>query len=119
MISKVAKSDKMIGYETIFMVRQHRDKGEVKTLNVDGYDPENLENVKNGKYPFYRTYNLTAWSNDKNHQASLQFIESIKSYVDSRHKSLGFVPVSHLKESGWSFKGNELVGEPKSFLTLK
>lgn len=119
MISKVANSDKMIGYETAFMVQQYRDKGEVKILKMDGYDPADLDNVKNGKYPFYRTYNLTAWVNDKNYQASLKLIEGIKSYVNSQHKSLGFVSVSQLKEAGWNFKGSELVAEPERFVTLK
>lgn len=119
MISKVANNDKMIGYETIFMTQHHVDKGKVKILKVDGYDPADLENVKNGKYPFYRTYNLTAWVNDKNYQTSLQLIDGIKSYINGQHESLGFVPVSQLKAAGWSFNENELTGEPDRFMSLK
>lgn len=111
MISKVANTRNMIGYETLFMLKEHKSQGEVKVMKVDGVDPADLENVKTGKYPFYRTYNLTAWVGDKNYKQSMALIEKIKTYVNSSHQSLGFVPVSQLREAGWGFKGDELIAE--------
>lgn len=115
MISQVSRNESSIGWETPLMVRYHQEKGKVKMLHIDGQSPTNIENLARGNYPLYRSYTLTAWTadNEKSRQAK-KLIHFLQQYVEKNHKDIGFVPVSTLREYGWKFKGDELIGEPGS-----
>lgn len=113
LISQVSSSISSIGLETPLMVDAFQDKGNVKILNIDGHSPSDIEYVLTGKYPLYRSYSLTAWTNkSKTNDEAIKLIEYLRQHVEKVHKEVGFIPVSRLKAAGWKFLDNELVGEP-------
>lgn len=113
MISQVSRSASSIGWETPLMVDAHREKGDVKVLNIDGRPPSDIENVLAGKYPLYRSYSLTAWTTkSKVNDEAIKLIKHLRQHIEKIHKEVSFIPVSKLKAAGWKFKDDELVGEP-------
>ncbi len=113
MISQVSRSASSIGWETSLMVEYHQKKGNVKILKVDGHLPTEIDYVLTGKYPLYRSYTLTAWEKkSKTNQEAIKLIRYLQQHIEKVHKEINFIPVSRLKESGWIFMGDELVGEP-------
>ena len=113
MISQVSRNVRSIGWETPLMVDYHQKKGKVKMLFIDGKSPTNIENLARGNYPLYRSYTLTAWTadSDKSRQAK-KLIRFLQQYVEKIHRDIGFIPASQLRDYGWKFKGDELIGEP-------
>jgi hypothetical protein len=115
MISQVAKNPRAIGFEVPLMTVVHKDKGEVKMLNIDGHSPLDLEYVASGKYPLYRTYHFAVWKKDSAaNRHARKLIEFMEAYMEKNYEKVWFIPPSKLKAAGWKFKGNELVGEPAS-----
>lgn len=113
MIQQVATNQSSIGYETPYMLEFHKDQGELKILTVNGIDPRNHETMLNNKYPFYRTYNMTTWVNDKNKNSHAEeLVTEIMQYVEQHGAKYGFIPASQLRKAGWKFTENELSGEP-------
>jgi ABC-type phosphate transport system substrate-binding protein len=114
MISLVAGNPGAVGYEVMHMVRRYREKGAVKALKVDGKDPADPGHLVSGRYPFYRTYNITTWQgeNVRNPEAE-KLAEHLLKEAGRLEGEGDIIPASRLKEAGWKFKGNELVGEPK------
>ena len=113
MISQVSRSASSIGWETPLMVDAHRNKGDVKVLDVDGHSPSEIEYVLTGKYPLYRSYSLTAWTEkSKANDEAIKLIKFLRQHIENIHQDISFIPVSKLKEAGWKFMGDELVGEP-------
>jgi ABC-type phosphate transport system substrate-binding protein len=113
MISQVAKNPRAIGYEVPLMTVVHRDKGQVKMLNIDGHSPTDLDYVLQGKYPLYRSYHLVVWKDDSeaNRQA-LKLVDFMIAHMEKNYQKFWFIPPSKLKQAGWKFRGKELVGEP-------
>lgn len=113
MISQVSRSASSIGWETPLMVDAHREKGDVKVLDIDGHSPSDLEYVLSGKYPLYRSYSLTAWTTkSKTNDEAIKLILFLRQHVENVYQDISFIPVSQLKKAGWKFRGDELVGEP-------
>lgn len=113
LISKVGRLENSISIETPYMVRAFAKPGTVKMLSVDNISPLDLDAVAQGKYPFYRVYSLTTWTNNESKkQLSLALIAYLKNYIEREYSQYTFVPVSKLKQNGWKFEGNELVAEP-------
>lgn len=113
MIKHVAENKTAIGYETAYMLKVHKEKGELKMLNIDGHDPDNLNHLLHGEYPIYRTYSLTTWSNTENKNAlALQLVEDITEYIEKHGNKINFISSSELRLAGWKFKNNELIGQP-------
>ena len=113
MIKHVAENKTAIGFETSYMLKVHKEKGELKILNIDGYDPENLDHLLNGKYPLYRTYNLTTWSNAENkNELALQLVKDITEYIEKHGNKINFISSSELRLADWKFKNDELIGQP-------
>jgi ABC-type phosphate transport system substrate-binding protein len=120
MISQVSRSASSIGWETPLMVEYHKKKGNVKVLKVDGHFPSEIDYVLTGKYPLYRSYTLTAWEKkSKTNQEAVKLIRYLQQHVEKVHKDINFIPVSRLKDAGWVFVGDELVGEPGKKLSKK
>jgi ABC-type phosphate transport system substrate-binding protein len=113
MISQVSRNVSTIGWETPLMVDFHQKKGNVKILTIDGHSPTDIDYVLTGQYPLYRSYSLTAWSekNSTNKQA-VKLIRYLQQHVEKIHQQIGFIPASRLKQAGWRFIDDELVGEP-------
>jgi len=113
MIKQVSESKTAIGYETLFMLKVHEKKGKVKILMIDGHHPGDLNYAQQGKYPFYRTYNLTSWQNDgKQGELAEDLINNMIQYLENNSEKLGIVPATRLRLAGWKFMGDELIGEP-------
>jgi ABC-type phosphate transport system substrate-binding protein len=109
MIYLVASNPAAIGYEVMQMVREFKDKGEVKPLKID----EVASNLLSARYPLYRTYVLTLWENEEARnplaERLLEYILTNTEHIDPQY---GIIPASSLRKSGWKFKGNELIGQP-------
>ena len=111
MISKVSSDTKAIGYETILMTEQYASKGKVKALRIDGISPDNRDALIRTAYPLYRTYNVTTWTGKHQNKTAdllvgylLDTIEDMEQYHFISHKKL--------RDAGWKFHGNELIGTP-------
>ena len=113
MISQVAINPGAIGYEVSWMTRFHQDKGKVKILKINGYDPDKPSNLISAGYPLYRVYSFTTWEdeNTKNADAKkiINYILQQTGHLDSK---FGIIPASVLRKAGWKFRETELVGEP-------
>ncbi|MBI4654221.1 MAG: substrate-binding domain-containing protein [Nitrospirae bacterium] len=115
MIAQVATNPKAIGFESLIEVYQYQEeKGKVKILKIDGYDPHELSHLLTLKYPLYHVYSLTTWEREGVANPKAQkLVEYLISQVELRHKEFGVIPVSQLRKAGWRFKDRELIGEPK------
>lgn len=113
MISQVARNPNAIGWETPLMVRHFADKGEVKMLKIDNMDPTDTSYALTGNWPFYRTYHLVTWTkNSKANRQAQKLVTFLRNTIEEIHEEIGFVPPSKLKQAGWRFLGDELVGPP-------
>ncbi len=113
MISLVANSQDAVGYEVGMMAERYRShEGSVKALAIDGWEPT-MDNLLAGRYPFYRTLNLTTWEGEsvKNPEAD-KLVEYLLALDDQLAGQVGLVSALSLRKQGWQFRGNELVGEP-------
>jgi hypothetical protein len=114
MIAQVAGSADAVGWEVMGMAEQYSALGRVKAVTIDGYAPSDIRALATGKYPIYRTYNLTTWEGKglaSAHAAGLVAYlnrEAVK--IEARY---GFAPAVRLREAGWRFSGDELIGEPR------
>jgi phosphate transport system substrate-binding protein len=113
MVKQVSENKNAIGYEVPFMLKVHRDSGQLKLLSIDGNSPDDLYKLLKGEYPLYRTYNMTTWSNANNkNEKAAKLLAAIRDYVEKNGAQYDFIPASQLRLAGWKFKGDELVGEP-------
>ncbi|HKJ76172.1 MAG TPA: substrate-binding domain-containing protein [Gammaproteobacteria bacterium] len=115
MFSVVTSDPAALGYETLWMVHRERDQGAVQVVTVDGEDPADAEAVAAHRYPLYRTFNVTTWTAParRNDEA-----RDLVQYLYKRMEQAGprapyhLVPAHLLRENGWQFAGEELIGEP-------
>lgn len=113
LVAKVAQERNAISIETPFLVKEFSKPGEVKLLKIDGRSPTDTAHVASGKYPFYRTFNMTTWSHDSGkREQTLKLIHHLRDFIEKDYQRSHLVPVSMLKAAGWKFAGDELVGEP-------
>lgn len=114
MITRVSDNKMSIGYETIWMTRLLKNHGNVKTIKIDEYDPGDLSALASGKYPLYRVYTFTTWEGEgiENPEAQ-KLVDFLLEQTDSLRDKMSIVSSPRLREAGWKFKGNELVGEPE------
>ena len=112
MIRRVARLPDAIGYETLWMVERY-GKGEVKAVTINGFSPQDDQALLEGKYPFYRTYNISSWNAP--HLARPEAKALVDYLMQEFHRvdpKYGFVSAARLREAGWRFRGDELTGEP-------
>lgn len=111
MLATVSERPEAIGYETMWMVQLY--KGKVKALKIDGCHPEELSCLVSGRYPIHRTYTLSTWEGKGlvNPHAK-KLVDYLFKYVETLDKRFGVIPASQLKQAGWKFKDEELVGKP-------
>jgi ABC-type phosphate transport system substrate-binding protein len=113
MIYLVASNPAAIGYEVMQMVREFKNKGAVKPLMIDGLSPEVASNLISARYPLYRTFMLSLWENaEARNPHAKHLVEYILTHIEHIDPQYGIIPASSLRESGWKFKGNELIGQP-------
>lgn len=114
MISQVASDVKAIGYETLWMTRLFKNKGTVKVLKIDGHDPDNPSPLLSGKYPLYRVYSITSWEGEGvSNPHTRKLVDYLLKRFEALESKYSFVPSSRLRQAGWIFHGNELVGIPQ------
>jgi ABC-type phosphate transport system substrate-binding protein len=112
MFALVADTPTAIGYEVMWMA--NRQAGKVKSLRIDGKSPDDLEHLLKGDYPLYRALYLTTWEKEGlRNPRSEGLVKFIIDRVEKFGSHEGIVPVSRLREAGWIFEGDELVGEPR------
>jgi len=112
MISLVANAPDAVGYEVGMMLERHRNEGMVKTLTVDGFAPT-TDNLLAGRYPLYRTLNLTTWEGKAvENQDAGRLVEYLLEEVKILAERYRLVPAAALRKEGWRFRDNELIGEP-------
>lgn len=113
MISLVSSNKDAIGWEVMSMANHYANLGQVKALKINNHPPTDKEAIATRSYPFYRTYNVTTWSGDtiKNDNARklVDYLIKESANIDSR---FGFVPSGKLRQTGWRFLDDELIGEP-------
>lgn len=113
MISQVARNPSAIGWETPLMVRHYAARGKVKMLKIDNMDPTDTSHTLAGHWPFYRTYHLVTWTdNTEANRRAHKLVKFLRNKIEEIHEEIGFVPPSKLKQAGWHFFGEELVGRP-------
>jgi ABC-type phosphate transport system substrate-binding protein len=112
MISLVARMPGAIGYEVPLMVERYAKQGKAKILRLNGVAPE-APALAAGRYPLYRTLNLTTWEGKAvENEKAQELVRQLLKEAERLEGMYGFVPASSLKREGWKFKGDELVGEP-------
>ncbi len=112
MISLVAATPGAIGYEVMMMVERYRSEGKVKALKIDGIAP-NRTNLLSRKYPLYRTLNITTWQGEKvKMQHAQELVDFLLGQEVRLDNKFNIIPASSLRQMGWQFKGNELIGSP-------
>ncbi len=102
------------GAETLYMADyQYNQDRRLKPLKINGYSASEPDHLISGKYPLYVVYSITTWEREgvknPNTQKMVNYLLKEAKNID---KNLGIVPSDRLREAGWKFDGNELVGEP-------
>jgi len=114
MVSTVASLRTAIGHETVWLARHHyRSLGEVKLLSIDGQSPEDLAALIRGDYPIYKVFQLTTWAHAPAAKAEAsELVRFLIAQVEQDGEEYGVAAPSRLKEAGWQFMGDELIGAP-------
>jgi hypothetical protein len=115
MLLQIAADKGAIGYEVIANLHRYQKIIELKYVTINGYSPNNSKNLINKKYPFYETFVLSTWQGDKvknpkSDQLARYILEQGIHEVDP---AFGILPATELKNKGWVFKDDEVIGEPK------
>lgn len=118
MISQVSKNTGSIGWEVPLMVSYHKKRGEVKMLEIDNHSVTDLDNVLTGNYPLYRSYSLTTWKEKPNKHA-IKLVRFMQNHIEKNQAQINYLSPSRLKNAGWIFQEDELIGEPKKSKTTK
>jgi len=112
MISFVANDPNAIGYETLWMTTKYKNRGEVKWLKINGINPDDRNALAQGKYPVYRTYNITSWQSQKGNKKAQELVEYLIDNVTQIKTEFELIPAHLLIKNGWKFNRGELIGEP-------
>jgi ABC-type phosphate transport system substrate-binding protein len=112
MIAEVARSRAAIGYETLWHIDANQAAGAVKALRLDGVDPRDGDALARGRYPLYRVFNITSWTEPDANPAAHALVAYLIAHADDIAPSFGIVPVRALRRNGWQFAGDEVIGEP-------
>lgn len=113
LVAKVGQMVNAVGIETPYMIQTYQ-KDAVKMLRIDGYSPADIDYVASGNYPFYRTYNMTSWTQrGEQRQKVIKLIAYLREHIETNYQRYKMVPVSKLKQARWQFRGEELVAEPR------
>lgn len=114
MIYAVAANKGAIGYEVEWMVKRYKSEDKVKCLHIDGHDPDDPSSLLSVDYPFYRTYVLSTW---KGKELENPKVKKLVDYILNNFKDIGskydIIDSSLLRDKGWKFVDDELVGEPE------
>lgn len=114
MFLKVSSNPYAIGHLSVWLaMNAFSETGKVKSLSVDGYMPNDRQALARLDYPIYKTLVLASWEGKNLENPNTGKV--IKFLLDEFEKlppDSGVVPPSVLREGGWKFKEDELIGEP-------
>jgi ABC-type phosphate transport system substrate-binding protein len=101
------------GFESLYMAGEVYPAGKhLKTVKINGYAPT-PGNLLSGNYPLYFVFNITTWKKTGSQKAMdadlIAYLQQKISEVDAK---FGMVPSDKLRQAGWQFSGDELVGAP-------
>ncbi|QKQ26742.1 substrate-binding domain-containing protein [Candidatus Reidiella endopervernicosa] len=114
MLTTVASNPKAIGYESVWMTKRYAKVAPVKLIAINGAMPTERAALISGRYPIYRTYNITSWSGEAVHNERADaLIEHIQRNIGAVDPDFVIIPAAVLRRAGWRFDGDELVGEPR------
>lgn len=102
------------GTETLYMAHhRYAQKRKLKPLRINGYGPDEPRHLISGKYPFYFSYNITTWERESIENPHAQkLVNYILKHAGRIESKFDIIPSMRLREAGWKFKDNELIGEP-------
>jgi ABC-type phosphate transport system substrate-binding protein len=115
MIRAVAADRRAVGHEVMYMTRHFIEEGRTKPLKIDGASPLETAGLVAGDYPLYRTFVITTWENPQSaNPRARALVAHLLAAADAGalDPKFGIVPSARLREAGWKFRGDELVGEP-------
>ncbi|MBF0190885.1 MAG: hypothetical protein HQL99_07000 [Magnetococcales bacterium] len=112
MIQRILAQRGGIGYETLWHVERLTDqKSRPRPLSIDGHAPDDVQAVLSGRYPLYHVFNLTLWQGDAvvNPHAQ-ELVAHLKQAVASMDPRVTMIPAAMLRQAGWPFQDDELIG---------
>ena len=114
MIATLSDTRGTIGYEVLWNIGRHEAAGKVKPIMISGADPRREEDMLTKKYPFYRVYNITSWREKSgvDKEAGRELADFLRKKFSTVSAEYGIIPAERLREAGWHFSADELVGEP-------
>lgn len=113
MIMQVASDPSAIGYETLWHVQDNARRGKVKPLRLDGRHPTDNGALAAGRYPLFRTFSVTSWTQAPAAQPAAQaLVRHLVEHAGDLDPQFGIVPAAQMRAAGWRFKGDEVVGRP-------
>lgn len=114
MIALVAQDKAAVGIETDLVAKTFKERGTVRSLNINGHSTQDLKSLLTLDYPIYRTFVFSSWSReDLSTELSRKALKLIMDEAERMGPSIGLVPPSMLRKAGWKFDGDELIGEPE------
>jgi len=116
MISLVKNNPRAIGYEVLWNIHPYNNsQPKMKALKIDGESPNNSTALLAGRYPFYRVYSITTWSSENTLNVNAnQLVRYLLEMSSELAPEFNIIPVASLRQAGWKFALNELVGGPDS-----
>ncbi|MBF0179195.1 MAG: substrate-binding domain-containing protein [Magnetococcales bacterium] len=113
MVSEVMAKRDSIGYETFTNILHYQKNPGPKFLRVEGQDPHDQAAIATLRYPIYRTFALTIWEDKAMRNPHVDgLVDFMLEEVEKLGPEHGFVAVSRLREAGWRFHGEEVMGHP-------
>lgn len=113
MVSIASSQSASLGYETLWMANLYSSNDGVKALSINGARADNDEALLAADYPFYRTYNISTWSDKKLRKPHAeQLVAFIYDHFEEIDPKYGLIAAPRLREAGWIFAGDELISAP-------
>lgn len=116
-VTEVMANPGSIGYETLTNIDDNVKGQAPKVLQLEGHDPRDLAAVATLRYPLYRTFELAIWEDKALRNPHVDdLVAFMLKEAEAMGAKHGFVPVSQMRQTGWLFYGDEVVGEPNQSL---
>ncbi|MBF0193801.1 MAG: hypothetical protein HQL71_04550 [Magnetococcales bacterium] len=116
MLSSAATNIRAIGHVSAWLATNDPKKNVVvKSLTIGGIKPTDIKALIEGRYPFYKTFSITTWEGSG---VESLYAKDLKEFLLSQVEKLDdkFLIASpkKLRQAGWQFKGDELIGSKKN-----
>ncbi|MBF0428224.1 MAG: hypothetical protein HQL94_04820 [Magnetococcales bacterium] len=112
MVDAIAANPNGFGWVSRWVVEDAANKGRVKWLKLNGVDADDVQAVASGKYPYFKVMDMTTWEGTPANPKANQLIDSLLNHFDSVQQKAFIVHATQLRQNGWLFEGNELIGKP-------